>query len=182
MRNTIHPQLYNVRPGNGSCYTYIDSVEIKADKVEIVISVPGSINQLVKISDPEIIKVLPSLLGGEISCCEALHQLKRFLKDKHKEKLAALNVSFWKQSESDPEFKTVKSRMYHLCWDLVTWAKEDFAILCQFFPHEYAQRLECIQDTPVKCVNGEIINAIKENFPDIFGVNYRPNGAIPVAA
>lgn len=160
INNTFHPQKYDSISGNGNFYTYIESVTLKENKVMFTIAIPGADNKQIEISEPEIIKILPSLLNGEISCCEALHKLEKFLRTKYSKNLSS--DSFFQQS---PELET---RMSNLCWALVSWSDDPFAVLCQYFPHEYEDRVRWLQNKPIKVVSNEIIDAIKESFSSFF--------------
>lgn len=154
--NTVAPQQYSVCSGDGaSVYSYIDFVVLNKDSITINVVTPENpIVKELKITDPEIIAILPSLLNGKVSCFEAMESLEPFLRKKH-------NL-FPQSSSSFFQPNPKKLSLGFLVWDLLK--KEDFAVLCQFFPHEHTDRFKWMQDTPIKVVSKEIIEAIEENF------------------
>jgi len=155
----VNPQKYTNRPGQGSAYSYIDCVDLSNECIKITILSPEASrtkNEIV-IRDSEIIAILPNLLNGDISCFDALQSLEVFLRNKHKEILGS--------SDSTTLFNThfqTKIRLGYLMHNLL--GKEDFATLCQFFPHTPEDKVKNIYDTPVKVVSDGIISSIKERF------------------
>ena len=157
INNTCHLEPYEIRPGDGSRYLDIDSVEIEQNTIKINIRPMEHI--IIEINTPEIISILPSLLNGEITCYDAIQSLEHLLNKKYN--LAPDNrvISFFTpgaQSEIN------KRQLLSVAMDLVP--EDDFIRLCWFFPRQYEDRFKFLSDVRTKVVSDEIIAAIKQNF------------------
>ena len=157
--NTLKINEYKSRPGDGSVYSHIDHVELSENNIKMLILAPEAQLELpieVEITSPEIIKILPSLLGGEISCYDAFQQLESHLRDVYKDKLAEYSPTSY--SGRNLRSSDMKMRMVALCNMLLE--HEGFAKLSLWFPHERENRFKWMQDTPIKVVSDEIIDGI----------------------
>jgi len=159
--NSYHPPVYRDQVGS-LMYTMIDYVALYDDTVEISIQVPGSTDDssIIKINDSTIISCLPSILNGEISCFHLLKELEHYLRLKHKKELSSYSAkSYWGSAlQSYDE----RERLFGL-WNMLL-RKESLVNLCQWFPHEESNKEKFIQDTPLKVVSDEIIDAINDQF------------------
>lgn len=156
--NSFHPKRYFARPGDGSVYTCIESVEMNNESVKISILVPdyneGAKRIDIVISDHEVIKLLPSLLGGKISCFQAMLEAEGFLRKKHKIELASYHPdSFWQRG-----LRSADPRLHMFSLLNVLLQKEAFADLCHWFPHDEGERKKPLWDLPVNVVSDEILD------------------------
>ena len=148
--NTTHPEIYFVRPGNGSYYTRIQDITIT--EKNIVFNIAGFLSEdsdpeifHIEITDPTCIEILPALLKGDISCFEALKRLEKHFCNR-----------YGNQYIGDNSLPTIRRLIMDLC------GRDPFVKLCQFFPHINADRNAIAYTTPVKAVDNEIIQAVKQ--------------------
>lgn len=159
--NTHHLPSYDVRPGGGKIYIYIESVEINKNSVEFTLIGPqNNFREVITINSPEEIALLPSLLDGRITGYDALQLLEPSIKKKY-----GINNS---SSQSIPFFTLgtqqleTKKRIRSLAMPLV--GENPFVSLCWFFPRTKEANDDWISYMPNKVVDDDIIEGIIKNF------------------
>ena len=153
--NSLHPEKYVVTPGDGTAYSWMDSVELEINSLVLNINIQITESDvsheqiIIAIEDDVLMQILPELLNGELSCYEAQVKLEPFL-----------SPQITQQRFYNPTETNEKKRIGRLFLDLEN-QNHPFAILCLFFPHHFNDRLSGVCTTRTKVINDEIYTAIK---------------------
>lgn len=150
IENTVHPEIYYTL--QGVSYTRIKDVTITKQSIlfnmAVFIAEGHEPERLyIEINDPTCIRLLPTLLKGEISCFDALKKLEKY---------------FLKKYDLVPSYGDEMERILMLQSSLMGSQSDPFVHLCAAFPRTLADSENMVYITPVKAVNDEIIQAVKQ--------------------